>query len=88
MTQEEFCNKIELEISNLSNIENGKTFPSIQTIVKILTAFQTSPNDFFSFVQWQEEVESPLDIEINEHVKLLPEELKAHLLEILKKIRL
>lgn len=87
LTQEAFSEKIGIEIPTLSNIETGKNTPSLQTIIKIMELFKIAPSDFFSFVQWQEEVESPLDIEINEHVKLLPEELKAHLLEILKKIR-
>lgn len=45
LTQENFCNAINLEVSNLSNIENGKNFPSIQTIYKIITKFKIEPND-------------------------------------------
>lgn len=87
MTQEEFCNSIDLEISNLSNIENGKTLPSFQTIVKILAIFQTEPNEFFNFVNWNEEPENPLNLEINERIKLLPDDLKTNLLEVIKSLK-
>lgn len=65
MTQEEFCNAIDLEISNLSNIENCKTMPSLQTMVKILNVFKLEPNEFFNFVDWEQKNVSALDIEIN-----------------------
>lgn len=87
MTQEEFCNAIELEVSNLSNIENGKALPSLQTIIKILIIFQISPNNFFSFVNFEDETRSLLDTEISERVNLLPDNLKCSLLDILKNIK-
>lgn len=49
LTQEAFCNKIQLEIPNLSNIENGKSYPSMQTLWKIITAFDIEPNELFNF---------------------------------------
>ena len=47
LTQESFCNEINLEIPNLSNIENGKNFPSVQTILNILNKFNIEPNELF-----------------------------------------
>lgn len=47
LTQEGFCNEIDLEISNLSNIENGKSFPSMQTLTKIISKFNIEPNFIF-----------------------------------------
>lgn len=87
MTQEDFCNEIELEISNLSNIENGKALPSLQTIFKILTVFRIEPNSFFNFINWDEESENPLNLELNERIKLLPEDLQLNFLNILKNIK-
>lgn len=87
MTQEEFCNRIELENSNLSNIENGKTLPSLQTIIKIITVFRVEPNSFFNFIEWKPEAESTLMIEIIEYLRLLPDDLKKSFLEILKNIK-
>lgn len=48
LTQESFCNEINLEISNLSNIENGKSYPSLQTLNKIITTFKIEPNELFN----------------------------------------
>lgn len=48
MTQESFCNAINLEIPNLSNIENGKSYPSVQTLTKIINKFKIEPNDLFN----------------------------------------
>ena len=48
LTQENFCNEIDLEIPNLSNIENGKSYPSLQTITKIIQRFKIEPNDLFN----------------------------------------
>lgn len=48
LTQENFCNEINLEISNLSNIENGKYFPSLQTLFKIINTFKIEPNELFN----------------------------------------
>ena len=87
LTQEAFCNLIELENSNLSNIENGKSYPSIQTLVKILVKFKIEPNDFLNFVDWKEEEVNPLDIEISEYLKPLSDNLKVHILEVLKNMQ-
>jgi len=45
LTQESFSEKIGIEPSSLSNIENGKTLPSTQTIVNIQQEFSISPNE-------------------------------------------
>lgn len=47
LTQESFCEAIELEITNLSRIENGKSYPSVQTLRKIITVFNIEPNELF-----------------------------------------
>ena len=49
MTQEAFSEKIGIEPSSLSNIENGKSLPSTQTILNIQQQFDVSPNDIFDF---------------------------------------
>lgn len=40
LTQEQFSEKIGIEPPSLSNIENGKSFPSMQTVLRILEEFQ------------------------------------------------
>lgn len=47
LTQQAFCNKIDLEISNLSKIERGKSEPSLQTILKIIQVLNIEPNELF-----------------------------------------
>ena len=49
MTQEAFSEKIGIEPSSLSNIENGKSLPSTQTIINIQHEFSVSPNEIFDF---------------------------------------
>lgn len=48
LTQETFCNAINLEINNLSRIENGKSNPSIKTLQKIIETFNIEPNELFN----------------------------------------
>lgn len=47
LTQEAFCNAINIEINNLSRIENGKSNPSIKTLHKIIETFNIEPNELF-----------------------------------------
>lgn len=47
LTQETFSEKIGIEPSSLSNIENGKSLPSTQTIVNIQQEFEITPNEIF-----------------------------------------
>ena len=47
-TQEKFCEVLDIDISGLSKIENGKCFPSTETIFKIIKNLDISPNELFS----------------------------------------
>ena len=49
VTQEIFSEKINIEPASLSNIENGKSYPSMQTVLKVMEEFNISPADFFNF---------------------------------------
>lgn len=55
LTQEQFSEKIDIEPPSLSNIENGKTFPSMQTVLKIMTTFGVEPQEFFDNRYYEEE---------------------------------
>lgn len=46
LTQENFCEQIGIEPSSLSNIENGKSFPSMLTVLRIMEKLGASPEDF------------------------------------------
>lgn len=47
LTQDIFAEKIGIEPSNLSNIENGKSFPSALTIIQIQKQFNISTEEIF-----------------------------------------
>ena len=78
---------VDIEIPTLSNIETGKNTASLQTIINVIEKFQIEPNDFFSFVRYKKQQKDLLDIEINQRVKLLPNELKSSLLNILEYLK-
>ncbi len=48
MTQDAFSEKIGIEPSSLSNIENGKSFPSTLTIIQIQKQFNIRPDEIFN----------------------------------------
>ncbi len=82
LTQENFCEQIGIEPSSLSNIENGKSFPSMQTVLRIIEKFGASPNDFFNFQYLQNEKE--LEEEIFKIIKNQPYEKKQIIFRIIK----
>ena len=47
LTQDIFSEKIGIEPSSLSNIENRKSLPSTQTIINIQQQFSVTPNEIF-----------------------------------------
>lgn len=55
MTQELFSEAINIEPSSLSNIENGKSFPSMCTVLKVMEKFKIAPEDFFDFEYFKDE---------------------------------
>ena len=50
LTQEELADRTELSKSFISQVERDLTSPSIATLVDILQALGTAPNDFFGDV--------------------------------------
>ncbi len=81
-TQEIFSEKINIEPSSLSNIENGKSYPSMQTVLKIMEEFNITPDDFFDF----EYLTSAEDLEkqIIDIVKKQPLDRKKIMYKIIK----
>ena len=49
LTQDAFSEKIGIEPSSLSNIENGKSFPSALTIIQIQEEFNVGAEEIFDF---------------------------------------
>lgn len=68
LTQDAFSEKIGIEPSSLSNIENGKSFPSTITIIRIQQQFNISPDEIFDVEYLKDVGEISFDI----HQKIEP----------------
>ena len=86
LTQEGFCEMIGIEPSSLSNVENGKSFPSMQTVLKIMEKFKVSAQDFFDFKYLMDEKE--LDTQIFELIKNMTNEKKQIIYRIIQQFDL
>lgn len=86
-TQDKLCEIIGLEPPNLSNIENGKTFPDIVTLHSLIKKAGIEPNFLFGFTDDDNIKYSPLDYEIIDLFKDLPAETKILIKNCLKLIK-
>ncbi len=82
LTQENFCEQIGIEPSSLSNIENGKSFPSMQTVLRIMEKLGAKPVDFFDFQYFKDE--KALETEMFEIIKNLSYDKKQIIYRIIK----
>ena len=55
MTQDELSVKTGIEPPNYSNIERGKTTPTLQSLSKILTNLEVSPDEIFEYNHFEDE---------------------------------
>ena len=53
LTQENLAERINVEPVSISNIENGKYYPSAENLEKIMTVLQISPQKLFTFEHLQ-----------------------------------
>ena len=74
LTQENFC--------SLSNIENGKSFPSMLTVLRIMEKLGASPEDFFNYEYLKNEKD--LEAEMFDIIRQLPYEKKQIIYRIIK----
>lgn len=49
LTQEKLAELVGLDISSISNIENGKYYPTAENLDKILNILEIEPTELFSF---------------------------------------
>ena len=54
-TQEQIAEAVGIETASLSNIENGKYFPTAENLDKILIALKTTPDKLFQIESLREE---------------------------------
>jgi len=80
LTQEQFCEKIGIEPPSLSNIENGKSYPSMQTVLNIMYEFKVAPQDFFDNEYYQ----SNLEEKIIDIIKKLPSKNKQIIYRVIE----
>ena len=82
LTQEYFSELINLDTSALSNIENGKGYPSMQTLLNIMDKFKVPPQELFNFEYLEQE--DVLEENILDSIKTMPYEKKQLLYKIIK----
>ena len=82
MTQDVFSEKIGIEPSSLSNIENGKTLPSTLTILQIQQQFNISAQEIFD-IEYLNNIKS-IEEDIYNSVEKLDTEKKRALWRIIK----
>lgn len=82
LTQEYFSELINVDTSTLSNIENGKGYPSMQTLLNIMEKFSIEPQEIFDFEYFNSD--EILENEIIDKIKSLPYEKKQLLFRIVK----
>lgn len=82
MTQDVFSEKIGIEPSSLSNIENGKTLPSTLTILQIQQQFNISAQEIFD-IEYLNNIKS-IEEDIYSSVEKLDTEKKRALWRIIK----
>ena len=84
-TQDEFCNKIGIDVTTLSKIETGKNFPSFETLCSLIRELKVDPNEFLDFAKSQNSDEDELlNLMILEQIRLLPKATKQKFYEFIK----
>lgn len=85
-TQDSFCSLINLDITNLSRLENGKSLPSFITFCNILEVLKIEPNYFLNFVPFDKNVQNYNDIEILENLNTLKDDVKININNLIKSL--
>lgn len=86
-TQEQFCEIINLEQSNLSNIETAKNLPDILTLFSMIENGPIEPNFLLGFFNKNLEKHKPIDYEILDLLLNLPDESKIKLKGIIELLK-
>lgn len=62
LSQEKFCEKAEIDVRTMSNIENCRSFPSFETVCSIINAYKLEPNKLLDFIKYDKTEEDALDL--------------------------
>jgi len=85
-TQEALAEALMVDISGLSKIENGKSFPSFDTLCKIMEILKIEPNKMFDFLNLNKS-QSLKDEIVIEKIRQLSHEDKQKVLKIIEIIK-
>ena len=88
LTQDVFSEKIGIEPSSLSNIENGKSLPSTLTIINIQQQFDVQPNEIFELDADYLKSSQHLEDELCNAIKTFDIDRKRVLYKIVKAIEI
>ena len=85
-SQDRFSSLINLDATNLSRIETGKSFPSFITFCNIIEVLKIEPNNLLNFISFNENVQNYKDIEIIENLSRVPEDVKINIYHLIKSL--
>lgn len=85
-TQEQMSELIQIDISALSKIENGKNFPSYETLYKFFGILKINPTELFDFEDFQTLEDDLTDKIIFEQIKDLSSRNKQKIQKFIKMI--
>ena len=85
-TQEQLSELIQIYISALSKIENGKNFPSYETLYKFFGILKINPTELFDFEDFQTLEDDLTDKIIFEQIKDLSPRNKQKIQKFIKMI--
>ncbi len=83
LTQEKFGALINLDPTNLSRLEKGKSFPDFTTFCSIIEACKIEPNYLLDFIQFTNKEVTKEDIEISDCLKIIPQNTKKALNQLI-----
>lgn len=85
-TQEQLSEALGMDVSALSKIENGKSFPSVETLCKLMKILKIRPDDLFDFIDYKDSSKIENDI-VAEKVKMLSSKDKQKVLTFINLIK-
>jgi len=85
-TQEKLSEILNIDISGLSKIENGKSFPSVETVCKLMETLKIPPQELFDFINYKtkKDLKDEIFVEKMKQLSAKDKEKMLKFLEILK----
>jgi len=83
-TQEKLSELLSMDISALSKIENGKCFPSVETICKMIEMLKIEMFDFLSFTNKKTQIQEEIVLEKVRQLSFKDKQKVLKIIEIIK----